>query len=111
MASKSTQTKLKHVQDELLKRWAPAPEYAFNDAVTVARLLVQRAEPEQTWALIESMVPRWYPVDATQVAPVVVRSDPLVGAADDTTTRRVDTEDPASSQQVVAEWITNGALR
>lgn len=66
-----------HVHDEMVKQW---PEKAhlldFNQAVGTARILARRGEPEKAWRLIESMLPKWWPVDNAQVAPVELLYDP-----------------------------------
>ena len=66
-----------HVDDEIIARWDPKHPYLhFNEAAEVARALVRRGEPERAWQILESRLGRWYPVDAAQVLPVVLLTDP-----------------------------------
>jgi hypothetical protein len=68
-----------HIDDEIIARWDPAlPSMHFNEAAEVARALVRRNEQERAWQILESRLSRWYPVDAAQVLPVVLLTDPLL---------------------------------
>jgi hypothetical protein len=68
-----------HVDDEIIARWDPAlPSMHFNEAAEVARALVRRNEPERAWQILESRLSRWYPVDAAQVLPDVLLTDPVL---------------------------------
>jgi len=66
-----------HVDDEIIARWDPEhPHMHFDDAAEVARALVRANKAARAWKILESRLSRWYPVDATQVLPVVLRTDP-----------------------------------
>ncbi|MBS2015486.1 MAG: hypothetical protein JST00_21540 [Deltaproteobacteria bacterium] len=65
------------IDDEIIARWDPAhPFMHFDQAADVARALVRRGEPAHAWEVLESRLSRWYPVDAAQVLPVVLLTDP-----------------------------------
>lgn len=49
----------------------------FECAVKVARGLAAE-DPERAWSVLEAQVPRWYPVDHAQVAPVALLIDPAL---------------------------------
>ncbi|MCC6623831.1 MAG: hypothetical protein IT385_21410 [Deltaproteobacteria bacterium] len=62
------------VDEAILARWDPSAELAsFDGALEVARAHVRRGAPEPAWEAIASQV--WYPVEKTQVAPVVLVTD------------------------------------
>ncbi len=66
-----------HVDDEIIARWDPEHPYLhFDEATEVARALVRREQPARAWAILESRLGRWYPVDTAQVLPVVLLVDP-----------------------------------
>jgi hypothetical protein len=66
-----------HLDDELIARWDPKhPYFHFEQACWVARALVRRGEKERAWAILESRLCGWYPVDAAQVLPIVLLFDP-----------------------------------
>lgn len=48
----------------------------FFHAVEAARCLVEREEHERAWEIIEPRISSWWPVDAAQVAPVILLTDP-----------------------------------
>ena len=68
-----------NVDDEIIARWDPKHPYMhFDDAAEVARALVRKKQKEPAWQILESRLARWYPVDAAQVLPVVLLTDPLL---------------------------------
>jgi hypothetical protein len=68
-----------HVDDEIIARWDPShPHLHFDQAADVARALVRSKQPARAWEILESRLSRWYPVDAAQVLPVVLLTDPLL---------------------------------
>ncbi|MEZ4223253.1 MAG: hypothetical protein R3B13_20075 [Polyangiaceae bacterium] len=67
------------VDDEIIARWDPKhPHLHFDQAAEVARALVRKKQRERAWQVLESRLNRWYPVDAAQVLPVVLLTDPLL---------------------------------
>lgn len=65
------------VDEETIARWDPKhPTMHFDQAADVARALVRRGDPERAWEVLESRLSRWYPVDAAQVLPVALLTDP-----------------------------------
>jgi hypothetical protein len=65
-----------NLDDEVIARWDPSHPYLhFDDACYVARALVRAKQPDRAWAVLEERLPRWYPVDAAQVLPVVLLTD------------------------------------
>lgn len=75
------------MDEEVINRWNPAnPELGFDQAVEVARALVRRERSSEVWPLLESRIGAWWPLEATQVAPVVLLVDralaPFVSAGD-----------------------------
>lgn len=65
------------VEDELVRRWDPEhPHFHFDQAVQVARVVARRGDADRAWAILEERLPRWYPVDFAQVAPVILLRDP-----------------------------------
>lgn len=67
------------VDDAILARWDPEHPYLhFDEAAHVARALVRRGDAARAWEILESRLSRWYPVDAAQVLPVVLLTDPLL---------------------------------
>ncbi len=48
---------------------------SFDHALHVARVLIGRGERERAWATLWSKMSAWWPVDAAQVAPVVLVID------------------------------------
>jgi hypothetical protein len=63
----------------VLARWDPTnPGLGFDQAVSVARVLCKRGDPEQAWTLLEGYLRHWWPVDYAQVAPVELLYDPLL---------------------------------
>lgn len=68
-----------HVDDEIIARWDPDhPYFDFDEAADVARALMRRRQPKRAWAILESRLGQWYPVDAAQVLPVALLTDPLL---------------------------------
>jgi len=68
-----------HVDDEIIARWDPKHPYLhFNEAADVARALMRTKQPARAWEILDSRLSRWYPVDAAQVLPVVLLTDPLL---------------------------------
>lgn len=67
------------IDDEIIARWDPKHPYLhFDAAADVARALIRKRQPERAWQVLESRLSRWYPVDAAQVLPVVLLTDPLL---------------------------------
>ncbi len=65
------------VDEEIIARWDPKhPFLHFNEACEVARALVRKGDKKRAWEVLESRLSRWYPVDAAQVLPVVLLTDP-----------------------------------
>lgn len=48
---------------------------SFNNAVYVAKALLIRNKPESAWEIVEEKISHWWPVDAVQVAPLVLVTD------------------------------------
>jgi hypothetical protein len=48
---------------------------SFDNAVHVARVRARRGEHGRAWEILRAKVSRWWPVDAAQVAPVVLLTD------------------------------------
>jgi hypothetical protein len=68
-----------NVDSEIIKRWDPKHPYMhFDQAAEVARALVRAKQPKRAWDVLASRLSRWYPVDSTQVLPVVLLTDPLL---------------------------------
>jgi hypothetical protein len=68
-----------HVDDEIIARWDPDHPYLhFDQAAEVARALMRRDQAKRAWEILESRLGRWYPVDAAQVLPVELITDPLL---------------------------------
>jgi hypothetical protein len=67
------------IDDEIIARWDPKHPYLhFDQAADVARALVRRGDHVRAWEILESRLDRWYPVDAAQVLPVILLTDPLL---------------------------------
>jgi hypothetical protein len=70
-----------NAHDEMVRLWpGTAHVLDFDHAADTARILVERGEPDAAWAIIESMVARWWPVDDAQVAPVILVADPALAS-------------------------------
>lgn len=68
-----------HVDDEIIARWDPKhPTLHFGAAADAARALVRRGDKAGAWKVLESRLGRWYPVDAAQVLPMELVTDPLL---------------------------------
>lgn len=68
-----------NVDEEIIARWDPKHPYMhFDQAAEVARALVRTKQADKAWPILESRLGRWYPVDAAQVLPVVLLTDPLL---------------------------------
>ena len=63
------------VDAEAIQLYPSATGVSFDQAIYVAQALVRSGEPEQAWDVIAAKVPSWSPVDAAQVAPVVLLVD------------------------------------
>jgi hypothetical protein len=65
------------VHDELIEQW-PRKRHliSFDQSVAAARVWVRRGRDDEAWRIVESSVPSWWPVDAAQVAPVILAVDP-----------------------------------
>lgn len=50
----------------------------FQSALAEARALVQAADPDRAWAVIEAALPGWHSESTTRVAPVVLLFDPVL---------------------------------
>jgi len=62
--------------DDMVARFFDAPEAMdFDQAVEVARVLVDRGEAPRAWAVLAERIPSWWPVDDAQVAPMVLLTD------------------------------------
>jgi hypothetical protein len=48
---------------------------SFDNAVYVARVWTRRGEPARAWEILSSKLSQWWPMDAAQVAPVVLLTD------------------------------------
>lgn len=67
------------VQDQIIARFDPSnPELHFDAAVSAACALVRQGDPAAAWAALESKLHAWWPVDKSQVAPVVLLVHPLL---------------------------------
>lgn len=63
------------VDTEAIRLYPEAGNLAFDDAVFVAQALVRSGERGRAWEVVESRLTGWSPVDAAQVAPVVLLVD------------------------------------
>ena len=67
------------VDDEIIARWDPKhPTLHFDQAADAARALVRKGDHDRAWDVLESRLGRWYPVDAAQVLPMALITDPLL---------------------------------
>lgn len=64
-------------EDEVLKRWKPQElQLPFDHAVTVARIQARRGDAAKAWQTLQAQLTQWWPLDAAQVAPVILLTDP-----------------------------------
>lgn len=67
------------VDDLVIARFDESnPMFHFDHAVSAARALVKQGQSERAWKILRSFVPRWWPVDQAQVAPVILLVDPWI---------------------------------
>jgi hypothetical protein len=67
------------VDDEIIARWDPKhPHLHFDQAADAARALVRKKDGARAWDVLASRLGRWYPVDAAQVLPMALVTDPLL---------------------------------
>ena len=66
------------VDAEAIRLFPSVPDADFDQAAFVARALIRQGEPEKAWEAVAGSLPRWFPVDAAQVAPVVLLTDELL---------------------------------
>lgn len=67
------------IESEVLRLWDEiGPGLTFDQALTVARWHAFRGRGEQAWSVIEGALPRFWPMDTAQVAPLVLLFDPLL---------------------------------
>lgn len=67
------------VDEAIIERFDEThPHFHFDHAVSVARAWVKQGQPERAWPILRAFVPRWWPVDPAQVAPVILLVDPWI---------------------------------
>ncbi len=66
------------VDTEAIRLYPAAADVTFEQAVYVAQALVRSGEPTRAWEVVWANVPNWAPIDAAQVAPVVLLTDELL---------------------------------
>ncbi len=67
------------IESEVLRLWDEIGSgLTFDQALTVARWHAFRGRNEQAWAVIADALPRWWPMDSSQVAPLALLFDPLL---------------------------------
>jgi hypothetical protein len=47
----------------------------YNDAVYVAGIFIERGKKDDAWTILKDTLPRWFPLDAAQVVPLVLLID------------------------------------
>jgi hypothetical protein len=68
-----------HVEEEIHQLWDQVgATLLFDSALVVARWHAFRNRADAAWQVLSANLSRWFPVDAAQVAPVVLLVDPLL---------------------------------